>query len=230
MDEKLIAMVDDEPDMIEMVSLNLNGRGFRIKGFNSDKELFEFLEKDKPDLIMLDLMLRSGKNGFEICKHLRKQEKFASIPIIMFTSKDWETDKVSGLDMGADDYIVKPCSMDELKARIRAVLRRYGAGQEKKELNIADMITIDQQKHEVKVNGEKVELTPVEFKILEFLCLRKNQVFSRDRILEHLWGEEKIVVGRTIDVHIRHLREKLGKAGKLIKNVRGFGYKLEEEV
>ncbi|MFH1459470.1 MAG: response regulator transcription factor [Candidatus Omnitrophota bacterium] len=226
--DKLIAMVDDELDLIEMLALNLQRKGFRVKKFISGKELFEFLEKETPDLITLDLMLPE-MNGFEICKQLKAKEKFAIIPVIMLTAKDWETDKISGLDIGADDYIIKPFSVNELEARIRAVLRRYNRDDEKRIVNIADMIEIDSKKFEVRVIGEKIDLTRTEFQILEILSQRKGQVLTRDRLLAHLWGEEKIVINRTIDVHVWNLKKKLGRAGAFIQNVRGIGYKLDDE-
>lgn len=228
MDDKLIVIVDDDPRMVDMISRSLTKEGFRVKGVSDAVGLFKFLNKEKPDLIILDLML-PDMDGFEICKSLKKKERFSSIPVIILSGKGGEADKVSGLDMGSEDYIVKPCSLNELTARIRAVLRRPGRGKERK-IEVGGMIVIDMLRCEVTVEGKKLKLTPAEFKILEYLSSRKGWVFTRNRILEYLWGEEKIVVGRTIDVHIRHLREKLGKAGKFIQNVRGTGYKLEEDV
>ncbi|MBN3038129.1 MAG: response regulator transcription factor [Candidatus Omnitrophica bacterium] len=225
--EKLIAVVDDDPEMVKIISLNLKEDGFRVKGFCDAKGLFKFLDKEKPDLIILDLML-PGKDGMQICRELKNKERFSSIPVIMLSGKAEESSKVSGLDLGSDDYLVKPCSFNELKARIRAVLRRGGPTGSGKKLIVGKIMIIDPQRYEVKVKGNKVDLTTTEFEILECLSSRKGQVFTRDRILEYLWGEEKVVVDRTIDVHIRHLRKKLGPAGEFIKNVRGVGYKLEE--
>jgi len=227
MDDKFIAIVDDDPDVVKLMSIGLKSEGFKVKGFSCAEDLFGLLDKEKPDLILLDVTL-PGINGFEVCRNLKKKEKFSSIPIIMLSGRGGEADKVSGLDVGSDDYVVKPCSINELKARVRAVLRRHGVESEKK-VYIGNMVVMDLQKHEVIVKGKKVELTPVEFRILECLSSRKENVFTRRRILEFLWGEEKVVIERTIDVHIRHLREKLGEAGKFIKNVRGIGYKIEED-
>lgn len=228
MDDKLVVIVDDDPDIINWISRSLKAEGFRVKGLSSAAALFRLLDKEKPDLILLDLML-PGMDGFDICRSLKKKEEFSSIPIIILSGKDDEVDKTSGLDMGSDDYIVKPCTLNEIKARIRAVLRRHGIKSEEKKIYIGDMVVIDLQRHEVIVEGKKVELTPTEFKILEHLSSKKGYVFNRGRLLEFLWGEEKVVVERTIDVHVRHLREKLGKAGEFIKNVRGIGYKLEDD-
>lgn len=228
MNDSLIVIVDDDPDIVESISSSIRSEGYRVKGFSCAEDLFKFLDNEKPDLILLDVML-PGINGFDVCKSLKKKERFSSIPIIMLSGRDAEKDKVSGLDAGSDDYIAKPCSINEIKARIRAVLRRPGSKNEYKKIHIGDMIIMDLQKYEITVESKKVLLTPTEFRILECLSSRKGLVFSRKRILEFLWGEEKIVIDRTIDVHIRHLRKKLGKAEKFIKNVRGLGYKLEEE-
>ena len=230
MNDRLIAIVDDDTDIVDLISHGLSREGCRVKGFSCAEDLFKFLDKERPDMILLDIGL-PGANGFEICKTLKKKDKFSSIPIIIFSGRDKEADKISGLDAGSDDYIAKPCTIDEIKARIRAVLRRHGMDDEKrKKIHIGDMVVMDLEKYEVTVEGKKVELTPVEFKILECLSSRKGNVFTRARILEFLWGAEKVVIERTIDVHVRHLREKLGKAGKFIKNIRGIGYKLEEDI
>jgi two-component system phosphate regulon response regulator PhoB/two-component system alkaline phosphatase synthesis response regulator PhoP len=228
MNGKLIAIVDDDPDIIKSIGSSLKSEGFRVKGFSGAEGFFISLDKEKPDLILLDIVL-PGVDGFEICKALKNKEKFSSIPIIMLSGKGGEVDKVSGLDAGSDDYIAKPFSINEIKARIRAVLRRHGAGSGKK-VCIGGVIEMDLERYEVFVGKEKVELTPTEFRILECLSSSKGRVFTRKRILEFLWGEEKVVIERTIDVHIRHLREKLGRAEKFIKNVRGIGYKIEEDI
>ena len=228
MDDKLIVIVDDDPDFVKITTLNLESEGFRIKSFSRSEELFKFLDKEKPDLILLDITL-PDINGFEICKRLKKKENSVSIPIIMLSGRGGEIDKISGLDVGSDDYIVKPCSINEIKARIRAVLRRQGAGSEEKKVYIGDMVVMDLQRYEVTVEGKKVGLTSTEFRILECLSSKKGHVFSRQRLMEFIWGEEKVVVGRTLDVHVRNLRKKLGKAEKFIESVRGIGYKLEED-
>lgn len=229
MNDKLIVVVDDDPDVAVMLDLNLGEQGYKFKSILNAKDLFEFLNKEMPDLILLDLML-PDMNGFEICKALKEKDRFSSIPVIIISGKDEERDKVSGLGIGADDYIVKPFSTNELEARIRAVLRRHGVEGEEKKIEVGGIIVIDLLRYEVTADGVKVDLTATEFRILECLSTRKGTVFTRDRILEYLWGGEKIVVDRTIDVHIKHLREKLGRAGELIKNIRGVGYKIEEDL
>ena len=228
MNDKLIVIVDDEPGVVSTISEYLSAKGFDTKGFSNSKDLFTFMAKEeKPDLIILDLIL-PGMPGFEICRKLKEKERYASIPIIMVSAKGEEPDKVSGLDLGADDYMVKPFSLEELTARINAVLRRQAPEEQEEKITVGENLVMDLKRYEVTVDGGKVDLTPTEFKILECLSSRKNQVFTRDRILDYLWGEEKIVIARTIDVHVRHLREKLGSAGDMIKNVRGIGYKLED--
>jgi len=224
---KLITVVDDEPDIVELVSLNLNRAGFRVKSFLEAEPFLRSLATDMPDLVILDLML-PDTDGLDICKHLKAHEKFSAIPIIMLTAKSEETDKVLGLELGADDYVTKPFSSRELVARVKAVLRRPEQRQETKKVFVDDLMVMDLDKFEVLVEGTKRELTPTEFKILQLLSTKRGRVHSRDQILSYVWGQDRTVVDRTVDVHIRHLREKLGSVAGLIKNVRGMGYKLEE--
>ena len=225
--KELIAIVDDEPDILELVSLHLKRAGFRTDGFLNAENFLKFIKVEHPDLVILDLMLPDA-DGLEVCKELKKQAEYSSIPIIMLTAKGEETDKILGLELGADDYVTKPFSPKELVARVKAVLRRQQKREELPKIEIGDMLIILPEKHEVYVEGKRIELTSTEFRILQLLSSKKGWVFSRDQILDYLWGQEKAVVDRTVDVHIKHLREKLGKASPLIKNIRGVGYKLEE--
>jgi len=225
---KLIAVVDDEADIVELVSVSLEKAGFKVEGFFNANSLLGFLKKKTPDLIILDLMLPDA-DGFEICKNLRSQEKFADIPIIMLTAKGEEVDRVLGLEIGADDYVTKPFSTRELVARVKAVLRREKKEKGlKKSLKIGEEIEIFPQEYKVKVSGNEIELTSTEFKILLMLSKRKGWVFSRDQIIDYLYEGDRIVFDRTVDVHIAHLREKFGKLGDVIKSIRGIGYKIEE--
>jgi two-component system phosphate regulon response regulator PhoB/two-component system alkaline phosphatase synthesis response regulator PhoP len=224
----LIAVVDDEPDIVELICLHLKRAGFQVEGFPDSRSLLKFLEKHVPDLILLDLMLPDA-DGLEVCKYLRGKREWASVPVIMVTAKGDETDRIIGLELGADDYITKPFSPRELVARVKAVLRRRVSAEEVKKIEVEGVLTIDLEKHEVLAEGKRVELTSTEFKILSLLASKKGWVFTREQILDYLWGHEKAVLDRTIDVHIRNLREKLGPAAAgLIRNVRGVGYKLEE--
>ena len=223
---KLIAVIDDEPDIVELVTIHLKKAMFKVKGFSDAESFYRFLDEKIPDLIILDLMLPDA-DGLEICKYLKKEDKFSSIPIIMLTAKGDETDKILGLEFGADDYVTKPFSQRELVARVKAILRRRQKVEESGKLDVGGILIIDTEKYEVFVEGKRVELTSTEFRILKLLLSKKSKVFSRNDILDYLWGHEKIVIDRTIDVHIKHLRDKLGKAGRFIKNIRGVGYKLE---
>lgn len=223
---ELIFVVDDEPDIVELVSLHLKKNRYRVKEFFDAESFYRSLDSEVPDLIVLDLMLPDA-DGFEICKFLKNQSILASVPVIMLTARAEETDKILGLELGADDYVTKPFSPKELVARVKAVLRRVeGKKREAARIQVGPL-AIDLQRYEVTVEGKRADLTSTEFRILQLLASKQGWVYSRDKILDHLWGNEKIVIDRTVDVHIKHLREKLGEAGKLIKNVRGIGYKLE---
>jgi len=224
---KLIAVVDDEPDILELVAIHLEKAGFQSETFLNGESFIEFLKISQPDLIVLDLML-PDMDGLEICKYLKREDNLSSIPVIMLTAKGEEMDKILGLELGADDYVTKPFSPKELIARIRAVLRRGKEKEPTDVLSAGGILSMDTDKHEVRVKSCKIELTSTEFRILQLLLSKKGWVFSREKILDYLWGQEKAVVDRTVDVHIKHLREKLGEAAYLIKNIRGVGYKLEE--
>jgi two-component system phosphate regulon response regulator PhoB/two-component system alkaline phosphatase synthesis response regulator PhoP len=222
----VIAALDDEADILELLRVNLQKAGYRFEGFQEAEDLYRYLAREKPSLILLDLML-PDTDGLEVCRQIRKSDELAQVPIIMLTARGDESDKVVGLELGADDYMTKPFSVKELVARIHAVLRRPGGGETARRIAVGTLV-IDLDKFEVTAEGAKVDLTATEFKILQLLASRKGRVFSRDQILDFLWGNEKAVVDRTVDVHIRNLREKLGAAASLIKNIRGVGYKLEE--
>jgi DNA-binding response OmpR family regulator len=223
----LIAVIDDEPDILELVSIHLRKSGFRVKEFLDADGFYRSLHTELPDLIVLDLML-PDTDGFEVCKHLKRQNDYSQIPIIMLTARAEETEKVLGLELGADDYVTKPFSPRELVARVKAVLRRKGKPEEPKRILIGDVLSLDAERYEVELAGKKIELTSTEFRILHLLASKKGRVFSREQILQHLWGDDKMVLDRTVDVHIKHLREKLGSAAAFVRNIRGVGYKLEE--
>ncbi len=223
--KKIIAVVDDEPDILELVKINLNKAGFIANTFENGSSFFRFLKNKKPALVILDLML-PDTDGIEICKYLKQNEKYSDIPIIMLTAKTDEMDKILGLEIGADDYITKPFSTRELIARVKVILRR-GTLPGNEEILECGIIKINVKKYEVFVNEKLVNLTTSEFKILKLLASKPGWVFSREQILDYLNISEKGVLDRTIDVHIKNLREKLGKASKMIKNVRGVGYKIE---
>jgi two-component system phosphate regulon response regulator PhoB/two-component system alkaline phosphatase synthesis response regulator PhoP len=223
---ELISVVDDERDIIRLITLHLKQANYRVSEFIDATSFMTSLKSNVPDLLILDLML-PDHDGLDICKFLKREERFNTIPIIMLTARAEETDKIIGLELGADDYVTKPFSPKELVARVKAVLRRQDTGDKSNKINIGDFLEMDLQKYSVSVDSRKVDLTTTEFRILHLLASRVGWVYSRERILDHLWGNEKIVLDRTVDVHIKHLREKLGEYGSLIKNVRGVGYKLE---
>jgi DNA-binding response OmpR family regulator len=223
----LVAAVDDDPDILELVSVHLLKAGMKVRKFPDAEGFYRFLHQDVPDLVVLDLMLPDS-DGIEICRFLRNEKRLSAVPVIMLTARSDEVDRVLGLEIGADDYITKPFSPKEFVARVKAVLRRSRPREEKAEkMEIGGVLTIDLGRYELTVGSEKIDVTAVEFRILQILASRPGWVFSRESILDHLWGHDKVVTERTIDVHVRHLREKLGTAAHLVKNVRGVGYKLE---
>lgn len=227
MNGQTIFVVEDEKDISELIALHLRKSGFIVFEFVRGNDFFNFLKRKKPDLVILDLML-PDMDGIEICKYLKSEVSYRQIPIIILTAKTEETDKIIGLELGADDYITKPFSTRELVVRTKNILKRYQKTHETKIQTIGNILSVDFEKYEVYVENKKVQLTTTEFNILKILLSKKGWVFSREKILEQLWQGEKFVIDRTIDVHIKKIREKLGKASKLIKNIRGVGYKIEE--
>lgn len=228
MSDNVIAIVDDEEDIVELVSHHLKREGFKVKEFYNGRDFLSYIESVMPDLAILDIML-PGIDGLEICRILKSKARTSSLPIIMLTAKATEADVVVGLELGADDYMVKPFSPRELVARVKTILRRASSKEEDKKLIRLGTLSIDKEKFEATVEGKKIDLTTTEFKILEVLAEGQGRVYTRDQLLKkkRLWGDDKLVYDRTIDVHIKNLREKLGKTGNLIKTIRGIGYKLE---
>jgi DNA-binding response OmpR family regulator len=224
--KELVAVIDDEEDITHLVRLHLEKASYKVEEFHDATSFLQFLSKNLPRLIVLDLML-PDTDGLELCKQLKKEDRFTDIPIIMLTARAEETDRILGLELGADDYVIKPFSPKELVARVKAVLRRGEEREKTKKIVVGDFLEMDLQKYTVKINEKNLNLTTTEFKILQQLASRIGWVFTRDTILNNLWGNEKYVLDRTVDVHIRHLREKLGEYKSIIKNVRGIGYKLE---
>lgn len=225
---KLIYIIDDEPDILELVEMNLVKAGFTTEAFSHGKILMQALSNRLPDLLILDLML-PDMDGLEICRQIRSRKEFKKLPIVMLTAKVELDEKIEGLDSGADDYITKPFSPQELISRVRAVLRRSEWETVSNILTIADNLKIDLHRFEVSVDNTKVDLTLTEFKILQILTKRPGWVYSRSQLLDYLWGDDKIVTDRTIDVHVKNLREKIGRFGQFIRNIRGIGYKFDTE-
>jgi len=222
-----LALVEDEPDIAGLVASSLRKQGYKVDHFAAGGRFFDALRKHVPDLVLLDLML-PDMDGLEICKTLRRNDAWSRIPVIIMTAKSEESDKILGLELGADDYITKPFSLKEVAARIKAVLRRVEQPDAGRVIDVGGHLHLDPERHEVRIGKTVVELTSTEFKILGLLASKKGRVFTREQILDHLWGHDKIVLDRTIDVHIKNLREKLGPAARLVQNIRGVGYKVDE--
>lgn len=219
----VIYIVEDDLDIREMESYALQNSGFQTRAFTLGKEMFAAIEKELPDLILLDIMLPQ-EDGLSILAQLRSKSKTRDIPVIMVTAKTTENDKVKGLDMGADDYLTKPFGILELVSRIRALLRRAG-GEQSKTL-CYEGLAIDEDKHLMTVDGSEVELTYKEFALLTYLMQHQGKVVTRDKLMDEVWGFAFAGESRTVDMHIKTLRKKLGARGEYIKTVRNVGYKL----
>lgn len=224
---RTILMVEDENDVIDLLTLNLRkAGGYNIITAADGATGLQKARTEKPAFIILDLMLPK-MSGLEVCKILKSEPGTRHIPIMMLTAKAEEIDRIVGLEFGADDYVTKPFSPREVVLRIQAILRR-GETKADDEALSAGPIAIDPARHEVSVAGKTVHLTSIEFKLLRTLLQRRGRVQARDRLLNDVWGYESIIDTRTVDTHVRRLREKLGKAGDAIETVRGFGYRFRE--
>ena len=222
-----ILLVEDDLEISKLLSDFLQENGYEVFCQYDGLHVLDCLRENNIDLILLDIML-PGEDGLEILKKLKNSSKTKDIPVIMVTAKGSEYDKVVGLDSGADDYVTKPFGMMELISRIKAVLRRSGKQQDKTKLSVGG-ISLDTKKHEVKVDGEQVVLTLKEFELLEKLMRNQGIVLTRDQLLTEIWGYDFDGETRTVDVHIRTLRQKLGEQGSLVKTVRGVGYRIGGE-
>lgn len=232
MKKPVILSVEDEEDIQELVSYNLVKAGFNVLCAASGEETIEKLGSSRPDLVLLDLML-PGMNGLEVCKTMKRIDSLKDIPIIMLTAKGEEIDIISGLDLGADDYVTKPFSPRVLVARIKALLRKKSEKsprtiREEDSVIVRDNLVIDPVRYEVKIDGKRVKLTVTEFNILKLLAQRASWVFSRQQIIDAVKGYEFSVTPRAVDVHIFSLRSKLGKTGEKIESVRGIGYRFRQ--
>lgn len=224
----VILVVDDEEPIQELLKFNLEKEGYHVLIAGDGPEALEILEKKQPDLVVLDIML-PGMSGLEVCSELRRIPRFSDLPVIMLTAKGEEIDKVLGLEIGADDYITKPFSPRELIARIRARLRRIKPVEEENCI-IWQELRIDLDRFQVFMRGELIELTPKEFELLRVLASHPGKVFSREELLERIWGYEYMGDTRTVDVHVRHLRQKIEENPsnpEYLETLRGIGYRLK---
>ena len=228
-----IYCVEDDESVRELVVYALQSSGFEASGFVTADEFFSAMKNGLPDLVLLDIML-PGIDGMEILKELRKNPQTQHLPVIMLTARTSEYDKITGLDSGADDYVAKPFGVMELIARIKAVLRRSSRIENEDSASTGELtagnglLSLNHDFHKVYVNGEEVTLTLKEFELLNYLLQNKNIVISRDKIMDEVWDYNYAAETRTVDVHIKTLRQKLGPASKLIETIRGVGYKITD--
>ena len=220
-----ILVVDDEPDIVALVVYHLAKEGYRVSSASNGTEALETARRERPALIVLDLML-PGLSGFDVLEQLRADESTAGIAVLMLTARKEEPDRIKGLSLGADDYLTKPFSPQELVLRVRAILRRSAAAPAAGDLLTIGALAIDRAAHTVTVRGREVELTPTEFKLLLLLAERRGRVQGRAQLLENVWEAAPDIQTRTVDMHVQRLRAKLESAGDLIETVRGFGYRL----
>ena len=224
----MIWCVDDDSTIREIEVYTLEQTGFKARGFADGISMLEALKTEVPELIILDIMMPE-MDGLEVISKIRSEAAYKDIPVIMANAKGTEMDKIGGLNSGADDYLVKPFGVMEMVARVKAVLRRTVKEDVSSDITVGK-ITLKENEHKVTSNGEKVELTHKEFAILKLFMQNPNMVFSRDKLMSEIWGMDYIGETRTVDMHIKTLRQKLGNAGGQIKTVIGVGYRLENEV
>ncbi|MCL2878551.1 MAG: response regulator transcription factor [Acidobacteria bacterium] len=232
MAEGLVLVIDDEKDLLELVRYNLEKEGYQVRTAEDGENGLEAAVREMPDIVIVDLML-PGIDGLDVCRRLRADQRMARTPIIMLTAKTTETDRVVGLEMGADDYITKPFSPRELAARIKAVLRRVSSQQppvSQSRIIRRGGLTIDLERRGVRCGKENIDLTATEFRLLQILARHAGRVYTRSELIEGALGKDIAVVDRTIDVHITSLRRKLGIFGDRIETVRGFGYRFQEQL
>lgn len=221
----MIYVLEDDPSIRKLVTYTLNSQGMQAQGFERPSQFWQAMGEKRPELVLLDIMLPE-EDGLHILRRLRGAPATKALPVIMLTAKGTEYDKVAGLDQGADDYIAKPFGMMELTARIRAALRRVSAAPEPARQYRCGALFLDPARHIVQVNGREIALTPKEFQVLALLMEHGESVLTREKLLSVVWGYEFDGASRTVDVHIRTLRQKLEEAGSCIETVRGIGYRL----
>lgn len=225
---KTIFIVEDEPDIRETLAYNLIQEGFRVEEFLDAESCLEKINKKAPDLLILDLML-PGMSGLDLCKEIRANKSLSNLAIIMLTAKGEEIDRIIGFELGADDYVTKPFSVRELILRVKVILKKQTESLENIEEVEFGAIKINLDAHEVSINDDEINLTALEFKLLKHLVQRRGRVQTRDQLLGDVWGYSSEVTTRTVDTHIKRLREKLGSVGDYIQTIRGVGYRLNNQ-
>lgn len=224
---KKILVAEDEQDVLNLLATNLKAAGFQVLKAEDGESALEQARNAVPSLVILDLML-PGMSGLEVCRVLKAEPETRRIPILMLTAKAEEVDRIVGLELGADDYVTKPFSPRELVLRVNSILRRASTSNEVSDILRLGDIQVDRARYEVQVKGKPIEFTATEFKLLTVLMERRGRVQSRDALLNDVWGYESLIDTRTVDTHIRRLREKLGKTADCIETIRGFGYRMVE--
>ncbi|MEI6756892.1 MAG: response regulator transcription factor [Chlorobium sp.] len=228
MSAPLLLVVEDDHNLAKLLSYNLERAGYNCHLSESGENALDQLSRRSFDLVLLDIML-PGIDGFQVCKKIRQHERYKDLPIIMLTARGEEIDRILGFELGIDDYVVKPFSPRELNLRVRAILKRdRRQGQRTQELLTAGNLKVDLTRHIITLEGKELLLTLMEFKLLVALLKRKGDAQSREMLLSDVWDVDRTINTRTIDTHITRLREKLGETGRMIKTVRGYGYKFEE--
>ncbi len=219
-----VFIVEDEPDLRDTLKYNFENEGFLVESFGNGESFVEFIQKNKPNLVVLDIML-PGLSGLDVCREIRSNEKYNDISIVMLTAKSEEIDRIVGFELGADDYVTKPFSVRELILRVKVLLKKRSDGFSDEQIIEFGPISMNLDAHDVSVDGQNIILTALEFKLLKHLLKRKGRVQTRDQLLGDVWGYSSEVTTRTVDTHIKRLREKLGKPGDLIQTIRGVGYR-----
>ena len=220
---KKVFIVEDEPDLRDTLQYNFENEGFKVKSFPNGESFLETIKNDKPNLVILDLML-PGISGLDVCRDLRMNEVNENVAVVMLTAKSEEIDRIVGFELGADDYVTKPFSVRELILRVKVLLKKRSDDIDQNLLEFGP-IAMNLDAHDVSVEGKNILLTALEFKLLKHLLKRKGRVQTRDQLLGDVWGYSSEVTTRTVDTHVKRLREKLGKPGELIQTIRGVGYR-----
>ncbi|TVQ11561.1 MAG: DNA-binding response regulator [Balneolaceae bacterium] len=225
MNKQTILVVDDEQDLLDLIEYNLKKEGFTVLTSDSGEKGIELAGRMKPDLILLDIMM-PGMDGIEVCRKIKSDPETQAIPVVFLTARGDEKSEITGLDLGADDYLFKPISTSKLLSRIKAILRRSQSGQKKETILKINNLTINRGKYVVSIGTKEMHLPKKEFELLYFLASRKGKVLDRQSLLNEVWGNNIYVIDRTVDVHIRKIREKIGE--EYIETVKGVGYRFKE--